>query len=256
MLVSLGVIGNSTIADRALVALLNGSAPNTHYFTLPQDLPLLQPLRLPAEVLSKLSGKPVPTPLADALQPALKILVNLGYTDVEPTNDYNRALNDAGTPTPFFTLPDLTLAQWAAVPRAVLTALVDGFATNFAPSALKSGFTDYVAAWTAVLSKLFSKLGLSHPLSLSQTFSPPAATDTTSALPANSARVVSISATNQQPPPDTGATIRVGNGAIDVGPTTHVSTTTATSGRSPPTGLLTSVARAEPTTAHGRKAKH
>ena len=55
---------------------------------MPNDLPLLEPLRLPSRILNALFdavGVPVHlgTPLADALQPALTILVNTGYTDVQ-----------------------------------------------------------------------------------------------------------------------------------------------------------------------------
>ena len=56
----------------------------TIYYTLRvDDMPLLAPLRLPAQLIGLATGNPdVNTPLADALEPAVEMLVNLGYTDV------------------------------------------------------------------------------------------------------------------------------------------------------------------------------
>lgn len=60
----------ATVAN-AIPLPVDGADGSTHYFLIPQDnLPLLEPLR----------GIPgVGTPLADLLQPDLKVLVNLGY---------------------------------------------------------------------------------------------------------------------------------------------------------------------------------
>ena len=59
---------------------------NTYTTVVPDDLAVLEPLRLPGRILG-LAGinLPFPDPLdavADAVQPALVILVNIGYSDV------------------------------------------------------------------------------------------------------------------------------------------------------------------------------
>ncbi|BBY99726.1 PE-PPE domain-containing protein [Mycolicibacterium fallax] len=55
----------------------------TYYLTLTQNqLPLVAPLRLPAQLISKATGEQIGTPVADTFEPLLKILTNIGYTDV------------------------------------------------------------------------------------------------------------------------------------------------------------------------------
>ena len=102
----------------------------TIYYTLPvDDLPLLAPLRLPAQAIGLATGNlDVNTPLADALEPALKMLVNLGYTDVvrNPDGTYTRTLDKFGEPTLFGT-PTLTREQMALVPGDLIAALGAGF---------------------------------------------------------------------------------------------------------------------------------
>ena len=102
----------------------------TLYYTLPVDeLPLLAPLRLPAQAIGLATGNPdVNTPLADAIEPALKMLVNLGYTDVvrNPDGTYTRTLDKFGEPTLFGT-PTLTREQMALVPGDLIAALGAGF---------------------------------------------------------------------------------------------------------------------------------
>ena len=72
-----------------LGTLLAFGTPFTTYSTFaPTDLPLLEALRLPARVINLVAKQlgfdiDLPTPIADALQPALEILVNIGYTDVQ-----------------------------------------------------------------------------------------------------------------------------------------------------------------------------
>ncbi|AQT78153.1 hypothetical protein B1R94_01230 [Mycolicibacterium litorale] len=110
------------------------------YATLiPKDLPLLEPLRLPVRVInavSSLIGHPLNlgTPLADALQPALSILVNTGYTDVRTPTDggtYNRTFDQSATDVPFLSQAPLTPAEWAQVPGDVVRALIVGFQDSF-----------------------------------------------------------------------------------------------------------------------------
>ncbi|WP_445168053.1 PE-PPE domain-containing protein [Mycolicibacterium sp. Dal123E01] len=119
-----------------LVALLTLGIASTTYSTLvSNDLPLLEPLRLPSRILNavfKAAGVPVTlgTPLADALQPALQILVNTGYTDVQTPSEggtYNRTYDQAGQFVPFLSQATLTPQEWAAVPGDVVKALVNGF---------------------------------------------------------------------------------------------------------------------------------
>jgi hypothetical protein len=119
-----------------LIALLTLGIPSTTYSTLvSSDLPLLEPLRLPSRILNavfKQAGIPITlgTPLADALQPALEILVNTGYTDVQTPSEggtYNRTYDQSGQYIPFLSQATLTPQEWAAVPGDVVKALVTGF---------------------------------------------------------------------------------------------------------------------------------
>jgi hypothetical protein len=80
----------------------------TDYYMIPvQDLPLLDPLRLIPFVGN---------PLADLLQPDMKVLVNLGYGSI--TDGWSQG--PANVPTPFDLFP--TDLNWSDV----LTALVNG----------------------------------------------------------------------------------------------------------------------------------
>jgi hypothetical protein len=137
------LIGGATLAGTSddviyakLGALATLNLPSTTYGTLaPTDLPLLEPLRLPARLVNaafQALGVPitVPTPLADALQPAAEILVNVGYTDVQTPSEggtYNRTYDQSGTYTPYLSVNPLTPAEWAQVPGDVVRALVNGF---------------------------------------------------------------------------------------------------------------------------------
>ncbi|EHB55356.1 PE-PPE domain protein [Mycolicibacterium rhodesiae JS60] len=119
-----------------LIALLTLGVPSTSYSTLvSSDLPLLEPLRLPSRILNAVftqAGIPITlgTPLADALQPALEILVNTGYTDVQTPSEggtYNRTYDQSGQYIPFLSQATLTPQEWAAVPGDVVKALFTGF---------------------------------------------------------------------------------------------------------------------------------
>lgn len=119
-----------------LIGLLTLGTPSTSYSTLvSNDLPLLEPLRLPSRILNavfKQVGVPITlgTPLADALQPALSILVNIGYTDVQTPSEggtYNRTYDQSGQYIPFLSQATLTPQEWAAVPGDVVKALFTGF---------------------------------------------------------------------------------------------------------------------------------
>lgn len=120
--------------------LVTADVPSTSYSTFaPDDLPLLEPLRLPARLVNAVLGAlgvplTLPTPLADALQPALEILVNTGYTDVVTPTDggtYTRTYRQSGDYVPFLSQAPLTPAEWLQVPGDVLRALVVGFQDSF-----------------------------------------------------------------------------------------------------------------------------
>ena len=121
-----------------LLATLN--VASTSYSTFaPDDLPLLEPLRLPARLVNAVLGAlgvplTLPTPLADAVEPALEILVNTGYTDVVTPTDggtYTRTYRQSGDYVPFLSQAALTPAEWLQVPGDVLRALVVGFQDAF-----------------------------------------------------------------------------------------------------------------------------
>ena len=125
-----------------LLATLN--VASTSYSTFaPDDLPLLEPLRLPARLINGVLGAigvplTLPTPLADALEPALEILVNTGYTDVVTPTDggtYNRTYRQSGDYVPLLSQAPLTPAEWLQVPGDVARALFTGFGDVFFPSA-------------------------------------------------------------------------------------------------------------------------
>ena len=131
--------------------------PSTSYTTfVPNDLPILEPLRLPSRIINAIAGAlglklNLGTPLADALQPAVKILVNTGYTDVitpDKLNDcatgcgvggtpktyadlgytaYDRSFLTSGDYTPFLSQAPLTPQEWLQVPGDVVKALIGGF---------------------------------------------------------------------------------------------------------------------------------
>ena len=115
---------------------------------LPNDLPILEPLRLPSRLINAVFGTDLGTPFADALQPAFTILVNPGYSDVvtpadiaaDPTladtyQPYDRTFLTSATPEPFLSVNPLTPAEWLQVPGDVVRALFTGFGDVFFPSA-------------------------------------------------------------------------------------------------------------------------
>ncbi len=125
-----------------LAALGTAPAGSSYYFTLnPNDLPLLEPLRLPVRIINAITGWNLPTPIADALQPAAKILVNIAYTDVVTPADiaanpsladdyepYDRTFSPAelSIPTPLYSRWPLTFDEYLRVPGDTLTALLTG----------------------------------------------------------------------------------------------------------------------------------
>lgn len=114
------------------------------FLTIPSDRqPILEPFRYPADVANFFTGGifGFTNPFADAVEPAIKILGNLGYTNVvqNPTaaqlaagiEPYDRDFSDnyGQQYAPFFTFPDNV--DWAQVPGDVVEALVDGVRDAF-----------------------------------------------------------------------------------------------------------------------------
>ena len=125
-------------AKLGALATLNVSS-NTYSTLVSPDLPLLEPMRLPSRIINAVTGAlglPINlgTPLADALEPALSILVNTGYTDIQTPTDggtYNRTYDQSGTYVPYLSQAPLTAAEWREVPGDVVRALVVGFQDAF-----------------------------------------------------------------------------------------------------------------------------
>jgi len=112
-----------------------------YYATVVGDqLPLLAPSRLPAlaiNALLKAVNSPylVGNPFQDAIEPALKILVNIAYPDVvTPTEGgtYNRTFLTGGTNIPFNSVEPLTPEEKKAVPGDVWDALTAGVKAQIA----------------------------------------------------------------------------------------------------------------------------
>jgi len=139
-----------TAIETNIGLLVTAGVSSTSYSTLaPNALPLLEPLRLPARLLNatfEAIGVPitVPTLLADALQPAAEILVNIGYTDVQTPSaggTYNRTYDQSGTYTPYLSVNPLTPAEWAQVPGDVVRALIGGFLPRLGSAARSAAVT-------------------------------------------------------------------------------------------------------------------
>lgn len=94
----------------------------------PNQLPLLTPMRLPAQLLSLATGEEIHTPVADALEPALKMLADLGYSDVVRNADgtYSRTLDQMHRYTPFGSVAPLTPEGLLYVPGDFTTLLGKG----------------------------------------------------------------------------------------------------------------------------------
>lgn len=101
---------------------LPSTSPTQKYFFMPtENLPLLEPLRM-----LPLIGNPI----ADLIQPVLKVIVNLGYGD--PAHGFTSATQpDANVLVPFGLFPDVS-------PLEVLSQLTAG---------VRQGINDFVAAF-------------------------------------------------------------------------------------------------------------
>lgn len=111
------------------------------FLTVPSDRqPILEPFRYPFDVANFFTGGAFnfTNPFADAVEPAIKILGNLGYTNVvqnpeegSPLDPYDRDFsNNYGQESaPFFTFPENV--DWGQVPEDVFNALVQGVTDAF-----------------------------------------------------------------------------------------------------------------------------
>lgn len=159
LLVQLNQLSSISIAGNSIPG--NYVTGGAFYETIvPNQLPIMELLRLPAQIINLIAGKQIlGTPIADALEPAMKILVNVGYSDVltpdelgqcaqscsDPANaktwsqlgyqayDRQFTAGSVATPTPFGT-ETLTWDEWKQVPADVLGALVRGFQDMFNPT--------------------------------------------------------------------------------------------------------------------------
>lgn len=125
----------------------NAADTNIYLTVRANSLPMLEPLYLIGDVLRLAGLTPVANVvngLANALSPALRSLVNLGYSDAyfnPDTGAYERTLDSAATRVQFGTMPNV---NWGEVLPNVLKQLGSGVRTamttnnNTAPNALSS----------------------------------------------------------------------------------------------------------------------
>jgi len=94
------------------------------------NLPLLEPFTVIQRLVSYLPGINIPTPIADALEPALRQLVDVGYQDVQLTYTngvptFTRTMDMGGTQAIAVNSP-ISAEQSLQLPQAVTNALVRG----------------------------------------------------------------------------------------------------------------------------------
>ena len=103
---------------------LPSTSPTQKYFFMPtENLPLLEPLRM-----IPLIGNPV----ADLIQPVLKVIVNLGYGD--PAHGFTSATQpDANVLVPFGLFPDVSPLEVLSQVAAGVQQGVSDFVADFGP---------------------------------------------------------------------------------------------------------------------------
>lgn len=124
-----------------LAGLLDPEGELNVFLTVPADRqPILEPFRYPADIANLFTGGAFnfTNPFADAVEPAIKILGNLGYTNVDQEAGYDRDfgdnfgngdLGDGPGGVPFFTFPQDV--DWGEVPEDVFEAFVQGVTESF-----------------------------------------------------------------------------------------------------------------------------
>ncbi|MCV7322937.1 PE-PPE domain-containing protein [Mycolicibacterium confluentis] len=137
----------------------------TIYGTVTLDeLPLLSPIRLVAGALGTATGTDINTPLADALEPLLKTLTNVSYTDWERvveadgTITYDRTLDQMHVPTLFGT-QTMTRAQKAQLAGDVISILGAGIGAEI---------TDINGRFLGQVEKLLGALNVTLPAELKE----------------------------------------------------------------------------------------
>jgi len=96
------------------------------YLTVPiKGAPVLEPTYLAVDALNLVTGGEFNNPIGTALNPVLESAGNLGYTDVDRQlvdgeYQYVRTFDDTGTPTAFFSFPDV---DWEKVPGDLFNLL-------------------------------------------------------------------------------------------------------------------------------------
>ncbi|WP_157521461.1 PE-PPE domain-containing protein [Mycobacterium sp. ACS4331] len=137
----------------------------TIYGTVTLDqLPLLSPIRLVAGALGAATGTDINTPLADALEPLLKTLTNVSYTDWERvveadgTITYDRTLDQMHVPTLFGT-ETMTRAQKAQLAGDVISILGAGIGAEI---------TDINGRFLGQVEKLLGALNVTLPAELKE----------------------------------------------------------------------------------------
>lgn len=88
------------------------------------NLPLLEPFRMAPHLLNLVPGVGIPTPLTDSIEDALRMMVNMGYQDVDP-NTLERNFDKAGEQAYLWHSP-LTPTQQLAASEKIFDALIDG----------------------------------------------------------------------------------------------------------------------------------
>ena len=86
---------------------------------------MLEPTYLAVDALNLVTGGQFNNPIGTALNPVLESAGNLGYTDVDRQlvdgeYQYVRTFDDTGTPTAFFSFPDV---DWEKVPGDLVNLL-------------------------------------------------------------------------------------------------------------------------------------
>lgn len=156
------LLSDAQLATAIELPVSDGYTGNTQYFMIPtENLPLLDLLR----------GNSIGNAIADLLQPSLRVLVNLGYGDI----DHGWSQGPADVSTPFGIFPDVNLsdvlaALFSGAQQGLSDFAVDlqhlpldnpaellGLAGGSAAFALPS-LTDLVNTFTSISSTLYATL--------------------------------------------------------------------------------------------------
>ena len=129
-----------TLLNAALPAVGGLALNNGTYFSTLQTygLPIMELLRLPVQLINLATGLKLPTPIANILEPMMKILVNTGYSDVLTPDELNNCAQNCGTAT------EKTWAQlgYNAYDRALTqggqTGVLNGSGANADPAWVKN----------------------------------------------------------------------------------------------------------------------